>query len=89
MKVRDLIAVSRPANGGLDIPALFELDDADRAIVDRYLRNLVPERLVPALAESAYRLAERGMPEWIRVLVERESHRIGFKLCHQIEDFPL
>lgn len=32
MKVRDLIAVSRPANGKLDVPLVFELEHSEAAI---------------------------------------------------------
>lgn len=78
MKVRDNILVARPANGGLDVPLVFELDETEENQIVVYLASVfglgrVPRDLIPA----AFRLAERGMPQAITFLVVGELRRRG------------
>src|SRR3989304_3210121 len=68
MRVRDEILVSHPANGGLDVPLVFELEQEECGIVADYLRSCLGSFSVKLL-ECAWRLAERGIPQAIEQLV--------------------
>ena len=72
MLVRDEILVSRPANGGMDCPLVFELDAVEQQAVIDYLAGCFPKNIPCDLLDAAYRLAERGIPQGITELVKRE-----------------
>jgi hypothetical protein len=77
MKVRDEILVSRPANGGLDVPLIFELDADEQLAILHYLRGYFPEQIPRELLEAAHDLASRGIPQGITRLVYDELVRRG------------
>jgi hypothetical protein len=88
MKVREHIAVSRPANGGLDVPLVFELEDKENLAVLDYLGRYLGDGCME-VRHAAWRLAERGMPQAIATLVEHEltrQHR--FVDAAKVEAFP-
>lgn len=95
MLVRDEIRVSRPANGGLDVPLVWELGHEEQLEIDRYLvMNLSGDdhgRVHPRdfpLRDAAYRLAERGIPQEITHLVRHELLARGrLKDAESLEPF--
>jgi hypothetical protein len=91
MRVRDEILVLRPANGGMDVPLVFEINLEERAVIYNYLLANVPsygprnDLVVPdSICVAACRLAERGMPDAITKLVKDELIRRG-RWSHEVD----
>jgi hypothetical protein len=77
MRVRDKILVSRPANGGLDVPFVFELDAVETTAIIDYLDAHFGGPCSEDVRLAAYHLAERGIPQGITRLVYDELIRRG------------
>jgi hypothetical protein len=78
MRVRDEIRVSRPVNGGMDVPLVFECDFGEQVKIAKYIERYFPGDQYPGpLIQAAVRLVERGIPQGITKLVMDELSRRG------------
>jgi len=77
MRVREIM-VSRPEDGGPDVPLMFELDKVEMAVIGRYLsRGCRLGDVRPELFDWCCGAAERGAPDAITMQAGRELSHLG------------